>query len=89
MQKYNIMKYITIIQLWGVRQADKQSKTVTKQSWIMLSYGYKTPVLTSQETHHISATEPSRLILYKIWGLHGSDYEECRILGYNSVRTSQ
>jgi hypothetical protein len=25
-----------------------------------------------------------------IWGVHGSDYEECRLLGYkNSVRTSQ
>jgi hypothetical protein len=26
----------------------------------------------------------------KIWGFHGGDYEECRLLGYkNSVRTSQ
>jgi hypothetical protein len=26
----------------------------------------------------------------KIWGLHGGDYEECRLLGYiNPVRTSQ
>jgi hypothetical protein len=36
--------------------------------------GYKTPVLTSQETHNISATEPSRLILCKIRGFHGGDY---------------
>jgi hypothetical protein len=28
--------------------------------------GYKSPVPTSQETHHISATEPSPLMLCKI-----------------------
>jgi hypothetical protein len=29
-------------------------------------------------------------MLYKIWGFHGGDYEECRLLGYkNPVRTSQ
>jgi hypothetical protein len=29
-------------------------------------------------------------MLCKIWGFHGSDYEECRLLGYkNPVRTSQ
>jgi hypothetical protein len=50
--------------------------------------GYN-PVRTSQGTHHVSATEPSRLILRKIYGFHGGDYEECRLLGYNPVRTSQ
>jgi hypothetical protein len=40
--------------------------------------------------HITSATEHSRLMLCKIWGFHGSDYEECRPLRYkNSVRTSQ
>jgi ribosome biogenesis protein Nip4 len=40
--------------------------------------------------HLISATELSRLMLYKIWGFHGSDYEEFRLLGYkNPVHTSQ
>jgi hypothetical protein len=35
---------------------------------------------------HVSATEPNRLMLCKIWGFHGGDYEECRILGcYVSV----
>jgi hypothetical protein len=29
-----------------------------------------------QETHYVSATEPSQLVLRKIWGFHGSDYEE-------------
>jgi hypothetical protein len=29
-------------------------------------------------------------MLCKIWGFHGGDYEECRLLGYkNPVRTSQ
>jgi hypothetical protein len=28
--------------------------------------GYKNPVPTSQETHYVSATEPSRLMLCKI-----------------------
>jgi hypothetical protein len=50
----------------------------------------KTPVRTSQETHYVSDTEPSRLMLRNIWGFHGRDYEECRLLGYkNRVRTSQ
>jgi hypothetical protein len=42
--------------------------------------GYKNPVRTSQETHYVSATESSQLMLYKIWGFHGGDYEECRLL---------
>jgi hypothetical protein len=55
----------------------------------MSSLGYEKPVRTSQETHYISATEPSQLMLYKIRGFHGSDYEEC-LLGYKKpVRTSQ
>jgi hypothetical protein len=45
---------------------------------------------TSQETHYFSVTEPSQLILCKILGFHGCNYEECRLLGYkNQVRTSQ
>jgi hypothetical protein len=50
---------------------------------------YNSPFRTSQETHYFSATEPSRLMLCKIWGFHGGDYKECRLLGYkNPVRTS-
>jgi hypothetical protein len=38
--------------------------------------------------HYVSATEPSRLILCKIWGFHGCDNDEF-LLGYkNPVRTS-
>jgi hypothetical protein len=42
-------------------------------------------VRTSQETHYVSATEPSRLMLCEIWGFHGGDYEECRLLGCDAV----
>jgi hypothetical protein len=42
----------------------------------------KTPVLTSQETHSVSATETRPLMLCKISGSHGSDYEEFSLLGY-------
>jgi hypothetical protein len=34
---------------------------------------HKNPVCTSQEIHYISATEPSRLMLCKIWGFHSID----------------
>jgi hypothetical protein len=42
--------------------------------------GYENPVRTSQETHYVSATEPSWLMLCKIRGFHSGDYEECRLL---------
>jgi hypothetical protein len=42
--------------------------------------GYKNPVRTSQETHYISPTEPSLLMLCKIFVFYGGDYEECRLL---------
>jgi hypothetical protein len=43
--------------------------------------GYKNPVRTSQETHYLSVTLPSRLKRYRIWGFHGGDYENYRFLG--------
>jgi hypothetical protein len=42
--------------------------------------GHKNPVHTLQETHYVYATEPSRLLLWKILGVHHGDYEECRLL---------
>jgi hypothetical protein len=48
--------------------------------------GDKTPVRTSQETHYVSATEPSQLMLCHIWGFHGGNYEECRLLGCYAAR---
>jgi hypothetical protein len=50
-----------------------------------LLLGYENPVHTSQETHYVSATESSRLMLCKIRGFHGDDYEEWRLLECNAV----
>jgi hypothetical protein len=50
----------------------------------MLSSWIKNPVRTSQETHYVSATELSQLMLCKIWGFYGGDYEEWRLLGYKT-----
>jgi hypothetical protein len=47
--------------------------------------GYKNPVRTSQETHHVSTTESSQLMLCKTRGFNGDDYEECRVLGWYAV----
>jgi hypothetical protein len=47
--------------------------------------GHKNPVHTSQITHYVSATESSRLMRCKIWGVHGRDYEECRLLGCDAA----
>jgi hypothetical protein len=49
--KYELCK------IWGFRGDDYEELRLT---------GYKNPVRTSQETHHASATEPSRLMLCKI-----------------------
>jgi hypothetical protein len=50
---------------------------------------YQNTVCTSQETRHLSATEPSRLILCKIWVFHVTHCEKRRLLGYrNRVRIS-
>jgi hypothetical protein len=46
-----------------------------------VSWDIKNSVCTSHETHYISSTELSRLILCEISDFHHGDYEECRILG--------
>jgi hypothetical protein len=46
---------------------------------------YKNPDRTSEETHYVSATEPSQLMLCKVWGFRDGDYEACRLLGCYSV----
>jgi hypothetical protein len=52
--------------------------------------GYENLIRTSQETHYVSATKPSQLMLCKIWCFYGGDYEECRLLGYETlIRISQ
>jgi hypothetical protein len=35
---------------------------------------YRNPIRTSHEAHYVSAAEPNRLRLCKIWGSHGSDW---------------
>jgi hypothetical protein len=51
---------------------------------------YKNLVRTSHEIHYVSATEPSWLMLYTLYGFLCGDYEEYRLLGYKyPVRTSQ
>jgi hypothetical protein len=70
-----------LCKIWGLRDCDYEE-------WRLL--GYKTPVRTSQETHYVSATASSQLMLCKIWGLRGCDYVEWRLLEYKTpVRTSQ
>jgi hypothetical protein len=67
--------------IWGYHRGDYEECRLL---------AYKNPIRTSQETHYVSATEPSQLMLCEIWGFHGSDYEECRLLGYkNPLCTSQ
>jgi hypothetical protein len=43
------------------------------------------PDHTSLETYNLSAIELSRLMLCKISGFHGSDYEVCRLLEFYPV----
>jgi hypothetical protein len=58
--------------------------------WRMPFSGIQNPVRTSPETHYVSATEPSRLMVCKISSCNGGDYEECRLLGYKTpVHTSK
>jgi hypothetical protein len=63
------------------------SRLVSINSLEECPLGYKDAFRTSQETHYVSVTEPSRLMLCKIWAFHGGDYEECRLLGCYAVKT--
>jgi hypothetical protein len=73
--------YIRVCTIWGlIGRAYEECRLL----W------YKDQVRTWQETHYVSATEPSRLMLCMIGGFPESDYEECRLLGYKDPdRTSQ
>jgi hypothetical protein len=67
--------------LWGFHGPDYEERRLL---W------YKNSVRTSQESHYISATRSSQLMLCNFWGFNGSDYEEFLPLRYkNPVRTSQ
>jgi hypothetical protein len=70
-----------LFKIWGFHDGDYEE-------WCLL--GYKNPFRTSQETHYVSTTESSQLMLCKIWGFHDGDYEEWCLLGYkNPFCTSQ
>jgi hypothetical protein len=69
-----------LCKIWGFHGSDYEEYRLL---------GYKNPVRTSQETNYVSATEPSRLMLYKIWGFHGGDYEKCRLVGSPLSRNKQ
>jgi hypothetical protein len=77
----HLRTYFLLRKIWGFHGSDYEECRLL---------GFKNPVRTSQETHYVSATEPSQLMLCKIWGFRGGDYEDCRLLGYETpVRTSQ
>jgi hypothetical protein len=71
-QVQNIKIKFKLRKIWGFHGNDYEECRLL---------GYKNPVRTSQETHYVSATESSQLMLCKIWGCYGSDYEECRLVG--------
>jgi hypothetical protein len=62
--------------IWGFHDGDYEECRLL---------GYKNPVRTSQQTHYVSATELSRLMLCKIWSFHGSDYEDWCLVGCYAV----
>jgi hypothetical protein len=55
---------IPVCEFWGFHGSDYEE---------CRPLGYKNPVHTSQQTHYISVTESSQLMLCKIWGFHGGD----------------
>jgi hypothetical protein len=59
-------------------------ETIMLYKYKIWRFQYKNPVCTSQKTHYFSATKLSLLMLCKILGVHGDDYEECRLLGYKT-----
>jgi hypothetical protein len=50
-----------LCKIWGFRGDDYEECRLLE---------YKTPVRTSQETHYISVTESSQLMLCKVWGIY-------------------
>jgi hypothetical protein len=65
-----------LCKIWGFHVGDYEERRLL---------GYKNPVRTSQETHYVSTTETSRLLLWKIWSFHGGDYEQSHLLGCLAV----
>jgi hypothetical protein len=67
---------VTYCKIWGFHGSGYEE-------WSLL--GYNNPVCTSQETHYVSTTESSQLMLWKIWGFLGGGDEERRLLGCYTV----
>jgi hypothetical protein len=77
-------------QYWKSCTFCQEQVSRTHSALRMSPTGIWSPVITSQETHYICATEPSRLMLCKIWGFHSLDYEGCLLLiCENKGHTSQ
>jgi hypothetical protein len=74
-QMSHAVKYIRFVSLkykvWGFH-------SVTMKNTVFWDIK---PQFIPYKKRHVSATDPSQLMLYKIWGFHCNDYEECRILG--------
>jgi hypothetical protein len=76
-----IWEELIFCKTWGFNGSDHEEFRLLE---------YKNSVRTSQETHYFSATNPSRLMLWKVLGPHVGDYEECPLLWYKTpVLTSQ
>jgi hypothetical protein len=62
-----------------------------QSAWIPCRHSAVLGRYTAKEAARLSERGERKLKpISKIWGFHGGDYEECRLLGYkNSVRTSQ
>jgi hypothetical protein len=60
-----------LCKIWGFRGGDYEECLLAR---------YKKLGRTSQETHYVSATEPSQFLLSKIWGFHGGDKELFKLL---------
>jgi hypothetical protein len=77
------MKFWWAIHAAGEEQALTADWTLVRKLWAVHGsdyeecrlVGYEIPFRTSEETHYISATEPSRLMLCNIWAIGSSDYD--------------
>jgi hypothetical protein len=66
------MKEAHMCTTWGIHCGDCEE---------CCRLGYKNKILTSHETHHVFATEPSLLTLCKIWGFHGGQNHSSYLTG--------
>jgi hypothetical protein len=65
-----------LCKIWGFHGSDYEE---CRRLW------YKNPIRISKETHCVSSTESSRLVVWKIRDFHGGDYGKCRPLTCDAV----